>query len=66
MTAHWGIADPAAVEGSDAGKRAAFAKAFDALSRRIGSFLELPLADTGQATLRRRLNEIGLTQACDA
>jgi arsenate reductase len=62
MTAHWGIADPASVEGSDEEKRAAFTKAYDALSHRIGLFLELPLANTEQAALRRRLNEIGQTR----
>ena len=62
MTAHWGIADPAAVEGTDDEKRAAFAQAYQALSQRIGSLLELPLANTTPATLRRRLNEIGQTQ----
>jgi protein-tyrosine-phosphatase len=59
MTAHWGIADPAAVEGTDEEKRAAFAMAYEALSRRIELFLGLPLATMETAALRRQLNEIG-------
>ncbi len=59
MTAHWGIADPAAITGTDEQKHAAFETAYDALNRRIKSFLELPLANADQASLRRRLNEIG-------
>jgi protein-tyrosine-phosphatase len=59
MTAHWGIADPAAVEGTDREKRAAFALAYEALSHRIGLFLGLPLAAIEKAALRRQLNEIG-------
>ena len=37
--AHWGIDDPAAVQGSDAAKRAAFQRAFDELKQRIDAFL---------------------------
>lgn len=59
MTAHWGIADPAAVQGTEREKRAAFALAYEALSHRIGLFLDLPLAATEKAALRRQLNEIG-------
>ncbi|MBV8665101.1 MAG: arsenate reductase ArsC [Burkholderiaceae bacterium] len=42
-TAHWGYADPAAVEGSDEAKRAAFAKTFDQIRRRIEAFTALPI-----------------------
>jgi protein-tyrosine-phosphatase len=42
VTAHWGVPDPAAVEGSDDEKRRAFREAFTALSRRIDLFLALP------------------------
>jgi len=59
MTAHWGIADPAAVEGTDREKGAAFAIAYEALSHRIGLFLDLPLAAMERNALRRKLNEIG-------
>src|SRR6266851_6337428 len=43
VTAHWGVPDPAAVEGSDEQKRRAFKAAFTALSRRIDLFLALPM-----------------------
>jgi arsenate reductase len=59
MTAHWGINDPAAVDGSDADKRKAFREAFDALKKRIESFLALPVASLDEPTLKQRLGEIG-------
>ena len=43
ITVHWGVPDPAAVEGSDADKRAAFAQAFAALKERIDALLALPV-----------------------
>lgn len=59
LTAHWGIADPAAVTGSDAEKRRAFERAYRALDRRIGALVELPIADLGRAGLRDRIAAIG-------
>jgi arsenate reductase len=59
MTAHWGISDPAAVEGSDADKRGSFGEAFDALEKRIKTFVALPLDSLDRQTLKHRLNEIG-------
>ncbi len=59
MTAHWGIEDPAAVEGSDADKRAAFAKAFMLLRQRIDLFINLPLAKLDALALKQQLSEIG-------
>ncbi len=59
MTAHWGIADPAAAEGSEADKAFAFRKAFKELENRIKLFLEIPLASLDQMTLRRKLRDIG-------
>jgi arsenate reductase (thioredoxin) len=59
MTAHWGIADPAAVEGSDADKAFAFRKALKELETRIKLFAELPIASLDQMTLREKLREIG-------
>ncbi len=59
MTAHWGIADPAAVEGSEADVDAAFARAHLLLSRRIDQFMGLPLEALDPVTLRSRLREIG-------
>ena len=61
MTAHWGIEDPAAVEGDDEVKRRAFRAAFFALQRRIGLFLALPLDSIDELSLQHRLREIGTT-----
>jgi arsenate reductase (thioredoxin) len=57
MTAHWGIEDPAAVEGE--GQRHAFRSAFHALQRRIALFLSLPLESIDELSLQTRLREIG-------
>jgi arsenate reductase len=59
MTAHWGIADPAAVEGSDADKTFAFRKALRELETRIKLFAALPIASLDQMTLREKLRAIG-------
>jgi arsenate reductase (thioredoxin) len=59
MTAHWGIADPAAAEGSDADKAFAFRKALKELETRIKLFVQLPFASLDQMTLRERLRWIG-------
>lgn len=59
MTAHWGIEDPAAVDGSDADKRRAFAKAYAAMARRISLFTNLPLAKLDMLAIKRELNQIG-------
>lgn len=60
MTAHWGIPDPAAAQGSEIQKRAAFRQAYAALENRIRLFLSLPLASLDKMTLQNRLNAIGL------
>ena len=59
MTAHWGIEDPAAVEGSDERKRKAFFQAYVQLDRRIGQFLSLPLEKLDRLTLQASLRKIG-------
>lgn len=59
MTAHWGVPDPAAVEGTDEEKRRAFLDAYVALRRRIELFTNLPLAALDTMTLQRKLREIG-------
>lgn len=64
MTAHWGIADPAAVEGP--GKRDAFLRAFALLESRIARLLALPLAELDEATIKARLREIGLSEGATA
>jgi arsenate reductase (thioredoxin) len=61
MKAHWGISDPAAVEGSDTEKWATFRDAFRALEKRIKLFLSLPLASLDNTTLRERMDAIGQT-----
>jgi arsenate reductase len=59
LTAHWGVPDPAAVQGTDDDKRKAFDAAFVALDRRIGLFLSLPIRSLDQLALSRKLVEIG-------
>jgi protein-tyrosine-phosphatase len=59
MTAHWGMADPAAVEGSPAEIALAFADTYRMMRNRIGLFIGLPLASLDRLSLQRRLREIG-------
>ena len=59
MTAHWGLPDPAAAEGSEAEKHLAFAEAFRMLSNRIGIFVALPMQSLDKLSLQKRLDEIG-------
>ena len=59
MTAHWGIDDPAAVEGSDDAKRKAFFKTYNELQRRLSILVSLPLDKLDRLTLKNRLDEIG-------
>ena len=61
ITAHWGVPDPAAVEGSDEDKRRAFAAACNALAARIRLFTSLPLDKLDRMSLAARLAEIGRT-----
>lgn len=59
MTAHWGVPDPAAVEGSDEEKRRAFHLAFNQLSTRINLFLNLPLEKLDRIAITKHLQDIG-------
>ena len=59
ITAHWGVADPAAATGTDAERRKAFLRAFTELSVRINLLLALPLEKLDRLTLKRKLDEIG-------
>ncbi len=59
MTAHWGIEDPAAVEGSDLDKERVFVMAFRYLKNRIGAFAAIPIARLDKLKLASRLKEIG-------
>jgi protein-tyrosine-phosphatase len=60
-TAHWGIEDPAAVEGSEVEKGRAFAQAARYLKNRISLFVNLPLATIDKLSLQEQLEEIGRT-----
>jgi arsenate reductase len=59
MTAHWGIPDPAAVQGDVAEIERAFRTAFLTLDRRIGLFLSLPLASLDRLALKKKVDDIG-------
>jgi arsenate reductase len=59
MTAHWGIPDPAAVQGTPEEIAHAFQNAFTILSRRISLFLALPLATLEQMAIQHKIEEIG-------
>lgn len=59
MTAHWGIPDPAAVEGTPEEIARAFRDAFVLLDRRIGLFLALPLATLQQFAIQKEIDNIG-------
>lgn len=59
MTAHWGIEDPAAVDGSDDDKRRAIFTAYNQLNRRISFFLNLPLSKLDGMALKKELDAIG-------
>ena len=62
MTAHWGVTDPAKVEGSEDTKRQAFLKAYTELYRRISLFTNLPFATLSRLALKQKLDEIGRQQ----
>lgn len=59
MTAHWGMPDPAAVEGTDEEKHYAFADTYRMLNNRISIFTSLPIASLDKLALQRRLDDIG-------
>lgn len=59
MTAHWGVADPAAVTGTPAEIAAAFADAYRMLERRLDIFVNLPITSLDKLSLQQRLDEIG-------
>lgn len=66
MTAHWGVPDPATVEGSQAEIATAFWDTYRMLERRIDIFVNLPLASLDRLALQRRLDDIGSTAGADA
>jgi protein-tyrosine-phosphatase len=63
MSAHWGLPDPAAVEGTDPEKHYAFADTHRMLYQRISIFTNLPLDSLDKLSLQKRLDEIGRSKA---
>jgi arsenate reductase len=59
MTAHWGLEDPAAVEGTEEQKRKAFFTAYNQLHHRLSIFVSLPIEKLDRLSLQRQLDEIG-------
>ncbi len=59
MTAHWGVPDPAAAEGSEAEIAFAYSEAYRMLNSRISIFVNLPLASIDKLALQKRLDRIG-------
>ncbi|MEQ8228767.1 MAG: arsenate reductase ArsC [Rhodospirillales bacterium] len=59
MTAHWGIPDPVAFDGTEAEKRAAFTETMRYLTNRISVFVNLPIRSLDKLALQKRLDEIG-------
>ena len=66
MTAHWGVPDPAAAEGTEAVKRAAFAETVKLMTNRISVFVNLPLDSLDRLTLQKRMREIGARDGATA
>jgi arsenate reductase (thioredoxin) len=62
MTAHWGVDDPAAVEGTPEERRRAFQRALRELEARIKLFISLPFESLDQMALQERLRDIGRTR----
>lgn len=59
MSAHWGVPDPAAAEGTEAERRLAFAEAYRMLRNRIAAFTSLPIASLDRLSLKNKLDAIG-------
>jgi arsenate reductase len=66
MTAHWGIPDPAAVEGSETEIERAYRDAFFMLDRRISLFLALPIEKLSKLALQKEVDDIGHTSDAPA
>lgn len=59
MSAHWGVPDPASVDGNETERRLAFSDAFRMLNNRISIFMNLPMSSLDRLSLQERLDEIG-------
>ncbi len=66
ISAHWGVPDPAAVEGSEEQRRAAFRDAYTTLRRRVELLLALPLETLDRSELEREMRAMAATTARDA
>jgi arsenate reductase len=66
MTAHWGVADPAAAGGSEADRWIAFRTAFRILEHRIRIFTSLPLSSLERVKLQEQLDSIGQSAALES
>lgn len=62
ITAHWGIEDPATVDGSETEKQRAFALAARFMKNRISAFINLPLGSIDRMSIQNQLNQIGLME----
>ena len=65
MTAHWGVADPAAVQGPETQRWLAFRRAFRELENRIKIFASLPIRSLDRLKLQERLDAIGRARPGD-
>jgi arsenate reductase (thioredoxin) len=65
VTAHWGIPDPAAVEGTEIEKKSAFSQAYRSMDRRIKLFLSLPMASIDQIRIKEGMDAIGQSPLAD-
>ena len=63
VTAHWGVPDPAAAEGDEIQRKAAFFSAYRTLERRIGLFASLRIDELDRLALKRSVDEIGRTES---
>lgn len=66
ISGHWGVPDPAAVQGTEADKERAFADAFIALNRRIALFLNLPFDKLDKLSLQHEVRRIGTIEGASA
>ena len=65
ISAHWGVADPAAVTGTEEQRQRAFSDAFSVLSRRISLFMCLPIEKLSRLALQKEVADIGLVTATE-
>ena len=63
VTAHWGVPDPAAVDGSEADQRSAFRTAYLALENRIKIFVALPIDKLDRLAIKQKVDDIGRSRA---